>query len=96
MTRSCAVQDDRLIDFADGVEFDLDFDEHVAGCDECQGFVAELWEGELDRDLVEPIVAIIRLELFLIEVAKLGGGIVADMLQAFARYLDPGLGKDES
>ena len=52
MTRICAVQDDRLIDFADGVEFDLDFDEHVAGCDECQAFVAELWEGELGRDLV--------------------------------------------
>ena len=96
MTRSCEVRDDRLIAFAGGVDFEIDFDEHVAGCDECQTFLAELWEGGLDHDLVEPIAAMIRLELFLIEAAKLGSGIVADMLQAFARYLDPGMGKDKS
>ena len=96
MTRSCEVLDDRLMAFADGVDLDLDFDEHVAGCDECQAFLAELWEGGLDHDLVEPIVAMIRLELFLIEAAKLASGVVADMFQALARYIDPALGKDES
>ena len=96
MIRSCEVHDDRLIAFAGGVDFEIDFDEHVADCDECQAFLAELWEGGLDHDLVEPIVAIIRLELFLIEAAKLGSGVVADMFQALARYIDPALGKDES
>jgi len=96
MNRSCEVHDDRLIAFADGLDFDIDFDNHVADCEECQAFLAELWEGELEADLVEPIVAMIRLELFVIEAAKLGSGIVADMLQAFTRYLDPGLGKEES
>lgn len=93
MNRECAVRDDQLIAFAGGHEFDLD--EHVAGCDQCQDFLAELWDGGLDHDLVEPVVQAIRLELFLMDAARLGGGIVADMLQAFVTYLDPGLGKDE-
>lgn len=93
MNRVCDVRDDQLIAFAGGVEFDLD--EHVATCDQCQDFLAELWDGGLDHDLVEPVVQMIRLELFLIEAAKLGSGIVADMLQAFITYLDPGLGKDD-
>ena len=93
MNRVCDVRDDQLIAFAGGVEFDLD--EHVATCDQCQDFLAELWDGGLDHDLVEPVVAAIRLELFLIDAAKLGSGIVADMLQAFITYLDPGLGKDD-
>lgn len=96
MTRSCAITDDRLIAFADGLDLDIDFDEHVAGCDECQSFLADLWDGELEHDLSEPIVNAIRLELFLMDAAKFGGGIVANMLQAFMRYLDPGIGKEES
>ena len=93
MSRDCAVRHDQLVAFAGGVDFDLD--EHVATCDQCQDFLAELWDGGLDHDLVEPIVAAIRLELFLMDAAKLGGGIVADMLQALITYLDPGLGKDD-
>ena len=93
MNPDYAVLDEQLIAFAGGVEFDLD--EHVATCDQCQDFLAELWDGGLDRDLVEPVVQMIRLELFLIEAAKLGSGIVADMLQALITYLDPGLGKDD-
>ncbi len=100
MSRSCQTRDDRLIAFAAGVEetldLDLNLDAHIETCDECQAFLAELWEGGLDHDLVEPIVAAIRLELFLIDAAKLGGGIVADMTRALLRYLDPGLGKEES
>mgnify|MGYP000216976189 CR=1 FL=1 len=68
---------------------------HVETCDQCQDFLAELWDGGLDHDLVEPVVTMIRLELFLMEAAKLGGGMVADMLKAFVTYLDPGLGKDD-
>jgi hypothetical protein len=93
MNRVCAIRDEELIAFAGGVEFDLD--EHVATCDQCQDFLAELWDGGLDHDLVEPVVQMIRLELFLMDAAKLGGGIVADMLQALVTYLDPGLGKDD-
>jgi len=93
MNRDCAVRDEELIAFAGGEEFDLD--EHVDGCDQCQDFLAELWVGGLDHDLVEPVVQMIRLELFLMEAAKLGGGIVADMMQALITYLDPGLGKDD-
>ncbi len=93
MNRACLVRDEQLVAFAGGVDFDLD--EHVATCDQCQDFLAELWDGGLDHDLVEPVVSAIRLELFLLEAAKLGSGIVADMVQAFMRYLDPGLGKDD-
>ena len=92
MNRNCAVRDEQLVAFAAGYEFDLDA--HVETCEQCQDFLAELWDGGLDHDLVAPVVAAIRLELFLMEAAKLGAGIVADMLQAIIRYLDPGLGKD--
>ena len=93
MNRACAIRDEELIAFAGGVEFNLD--EHVEACEQCQDFLAELWDGGLDHDLVEPVVQMIRLELFLMDAAKLGGGIVADMLQALITYLDPGLGKDD-
>lgn len=92
MIRDCAVRDEQLVAFAAGVDFDLDA--HVVTCEQCQDFLAELWDGGLDHDLVEPVVAAIRLELFLLDAARLGSGIVADMLQALMRYLDPGLGKD--
>lgn len=92
MNRECAVRDEQLMAFAGGVTFDLD--EHVATCDQCQDFLSELWDGGLDHDLVEPVVEMIRLETFLMDAARLGGGIVADMMQALITYLDPGLGKD--
>ena len=94
MTRDCLVRDDQLVAFAAGYEFDLD--EHVAGCDECQAFLAELWDGELENDLVQPVVQYLRMELFLIDVARTGTGLAARMAQAMLRYLDPALGKEET
>ena len=85
MNRDCAVQDEQLLAFATGDEFDLD--EHVAGCEECQDFLEELWTGGLETDLTEPVVKTIRLELFLIEVAKLFGDIAVDMGRAARVYL---------
>lgn len=77
--RSCGVSDDRLFGFVDGIEETLD--EHVAGCDECQAFLAELWIGEAPHDLREPVLRQIRFEEFLIDAARLG----LDVLSAMAR-----------
>ncbi len=85
MSRVCATRDEQLLAFATGDEFDLD--EHVAGCEECQDFLAELWWGELDVDLAQPVVKTIRFELFLIEVAKMFGDIAAGMGKATQVYL---------
>lgn len=82
--RACAVTDDRLRNFAEGGAADLD--EHVAGCDECQAFLDELWSGRLAKDLTEPVMQSIRFELFLMEAAKLAGGAAADLGRAFYRY----------
>ncbi len=97
--RSCGVADETLFEFSLGdVPVDLagvaipepDIDAHVSGCDECQAFLAELWEGSLDKDLSEPVLKIIELELFLIELAKLGGGILASFAEALLAYaLEP-------
>ena len=57
MNRACAIPDEQLVAFAGGNEFDLD--EHVATCDQCQDFLAELWDGGLDHDLVEPVVGVV-------------------------------------
>ena len=98
--RECRVGDGVLYDFADGLAIDTkrvaipesDIDAHVAGCDECQAFLAELWQGELETDLVEPVMAVIELERFLIDITKLGSGILAELLEAIKRY---GLGFSE-
>ena len=45
--RSCQTTDDLLFAFVDGLDESLD--DHVASCDECQAFLAELWQGELPR-----------------------------------------------
>jgi hypothetical protein len=92
--RACRVNDAVLYDFADGVTVDIarisvpetDIDAHVAGCDECQGFLAELWAGELETDLVEPVLRVVELERFLLDVARLGTGIVAELIEALRRY----------
>jgi len=93
MSRACLVRDDQLVAFAAGYEFDLD--EHVATCDECQAFLAELWDGELQNDLVQPVVQYLRLELYLIDVMRTGGGLAATMARALLRYADPALSVKE-
>lgn len=87
MSRACLTRDDQLVAFAAGYEFDLD--EHVDTCDECQAFLAELWDGQLENDLVQPIVQYLRLELYLIDAIRTGGGLAARMARAALRYLDP-------
>jgi hypothetical protein len=98
--RSCGVADGVLYDFADGLMIDsgrvavpeIDVDAHVANCDECQAYLAELWDGELATDLVEPVLRIVELERFLIDLTKLGAGIVGRFIEAAKRY---GLGVDD-
>ena len=82
--RSCATPDEQLFAFVDGI--DVSLDEHVAGCDECQAFLAELWAGELRRDLSDPVLRQIRFEQFMADVAKLGLGIAARMGKAAVTY----------
>ncbi len=92
MSRSCAIRDEQLRAFAAGTDERV-IDEHVATCDECQEFLALLWDGGLDTDLAEPVVEAIRLELFLIDVAKLFAGVLGDVGRAAKVYLG---GADES
>jgi hypothetical protein len=82
--RSCNTEDDRLFAFVDGVEASLD--EHVAECDECQSFLAELWVGELRRDLTDPVLRQIKFEKFLADVARLGLNIASGMARAAVEY----------
>ncbi len=90
MNRACMIRDEQLVAFAGGEEFDLDA--HVATCEECQDFLSELWAGELDHDISEPVVEAIRLELFLIDIAKLMGDVAELYGKAGKVYL---LGADE-
>jgi hypothetical protein len=86
--RTCHTTDDRLFAFVDGVELaDVeDLDAHVATCDECQAFLAEVWEGELGHDLREPVMRRIRFDQFLSEMVGLGVNIVSAMGRATAEY----------
>lgn len=91
--RSCGISDDRLFAFADGQETALV--DHVAECAACQEFLAELWEGELRINIVEPVVRQIRFEQFLIDVAKTAGAVAGRMGRAAAAYtfgVEPGPG----
>ena len=85
MNRACLTRDEQLVAFATGEEFNLD--DHVSTCEECQDFLAEIWAGELDVDISEPVVKAIRIELWLIEIAKLAGGMAEDMGKAGRVYL---------
>ena len=67
-------------------------DEHVAGCDECQAFLAELWIGELQHDLTEPVLRRIRFEQFLIDAAKFGFEVTARLAKGASHYLMEGDG----
>ena len=82
--RACKTTDDLLFAFVDGLNDGLD--EHVANCDECQAFLAELWQGELAEDLAEPVMARIRLADFVSDVAKLGFDIAAAMGRGILTY----------
>lgn len=82
--RSCQTSDDLLFAFVDGLEEGLD--EHVATCDECQAFLAELWQGELTEDLSEPVMERIRLAEFVASVARFGADVAAAMGRAVVAY----------
>lgn len=86
---SCTITDIQRIDFAEGIDDSID--EHVLTCDQCQAFLAELWDGQLDTDLSEPVMRVVGLEEFVIAVIKEGGGILARIGEALRVY---GLGEE--
>lgn len=88
--RDCRTPDDRLFAFVDGVEPDLEG--HVASCDECQEFLAELWIGELKTDLATPVLKQIRFDEFLREVGQLAIDVAGALGRAAIRY---GPGSDD-
>jgi hypothetical protein len=79
--RDCRTTDDRLFDFVDGIDPDLE--SHVESCDHCQEFLAELWIGELTTDLSQPVLRQIRFDEFLREL----GQLTADVATAFGRAI---------
>ncbi len=79
--RSCGITDERLFDFADGIQ-DEALEQHVAGCDECQAFLADLWIGEAPHDLSAPVMRIVRFDEFLVAAAKLGVDVAGAMGRA--------------
>ncbi len=91
--RACHTTDDLLFAFVDGLDSTLD--EHVATCDECQEFLAELWQGELTEDLSEPIMERIRLADFVADVARFGADIAAAMGRGLLTY-GPGVDERDS
>lgn len=82
--RECRTSDDRLFAFVDGIEPDLEG--HVATCDECQEFLAELWIGELQTDLTTPVLRRIRFDEFLREVGHLTADVIGAMGKALVEY----------
>lgn len=82
--RVCRTSDDRLFAFVDGIEPDLET--HVGTCDECQEFLAELWIGELQTDLAEPVLKRIRFDEFLREIGQLTMDVAGAMGRAFVEY----------
>ena len=89
--RDCRTTDDRLFDFVDGLDPDLEG--HVATCDDCQEFLAELWIGELPMDLAQPVLRQIRFDEFLSELGQLTMDVAAAMGKAFIAF---GPGIDEA
>ena len=88
--RNCQTSDERLFAFADGIETDLE--SHVATCDHCQDFLAELWIGELQTDLSDPVLRRIRFDEFLRELGQLTLDVAGSMVKAIVLY---GPGFDE-
>ncbi len=91
--RDCRTSDELLFAFVDGAEPGLE--EHVAQCDECQEFLAELWIGELKTDLRAPVLRQIRFDEFLREVGQLTIDIIGAMGRAILAY-GPGADSDEA
>jgi len=82
---NCDVSTDQRIAFAAGEPSEVS--EHILTCDECQGFMAELWGDTLTRDLTPQVMRAVELEQFIMDVAKLGGSVMARFAQALAVYL---------
>ena len=82
--RDCQTPDDRLFAFVDGIAPDLET--HVATCDECQEFLAELWIGELPVDLTTPVLKQIRFDEFVRAVGQLTADVVGAMGKALVEY----------
>ena len=80
--RDCRTTDNRLFDFVDGLDPDLEG--HVASCDECQEFLAELWIGEL------PVLRQIRFDEFLRQLGQLTMDVATAMGKAMIAY-GPGI-----
>ncbi len=88
---ACTITDVQRIDFAEGIDDSID--EHVMTCDTCQAFLADLWQGELQTDLSEPVMRVVGLEEFVIAVLKEGGGILARIGEALRVY---GMGEERT
>ena len=86
--RDCRTTDNRLFDFVDGLDPDLEG--HVASCDECQEFLAELWIGELPTDLAQPVLRQIRFDEFLRQLGQLTMDVATAMGKAMIAY-EPGI-----
>lgn len=82
--RECQTSDDRLFAFVDGIETDLET--HVASCDHCQEFLAELWVGELQTDLSDSVLRQIRFDEFLRQVGKLTLDVAGAMGRALVEF----------
>ena len=90
--RVCQTSDERLFAFVDGIEPDLE--SHVATCDHCQEFLAELWIGELTTDLSQPVLRQIRFDEFLREIGQLTMDVAGALGRALLAY-GPGADHDE-
>ena len=89
--RACRTSDERLFAFVDGLDSDLE--SHVATCDYCQDFLAELWVGELQADLSDSVLRRIRFDEFLRDLGQLTMDVAGAMAKAAVVY---GPGLDES
>lgn len=90
MSTTCGITDVQRFDFAEGTDDSID--EHVMTCDECQEFLAALWEGQLSRDLTGEVMTIVGLEEFVIAVLREGGGILSRIAEALRVY---GMGRED-
>ena len=55
--------------------------------------LAELWQGELERDLAEPVMKQIRFDQFVRELVALGSDVAFRMAEAAIEYT---VGRDEA
>lgn len=72
-----------------------DVEEEVVSVDDAPATprLAELWEGELERDLTEPVIQQIRFDQFVREIVTLGSDVAFRMAEAAVEY---SVGRDES